>query len=332
MKKILALILAVMLLGTVAFASVVVNPITDGNDPVHNRGNWIPGDTIKFNDSGVTTVDPTVDMKDISTDNYSVTNIKYQEGKKLVESVKINDKEGQIEIKLRQDYSNVKEKNLEMTFTLKGKKNVDDVNIKIVGTVGYALDKDSVIIYDNDHVTVPSVFEKDTLYEVQKNGVKGSGIMEFTTADDDVEVSVRVYEDDRYYLYNEVDPVTDVLKAYADTDADLDFLVFPAAPTFNATVTIRAYKDKDTYVYGIKNGKLVNVDAKWSDDDDAFIMKVRTLDGYVFSNKKLNVAAIDNDTTGVANPDTGANDIVGIAAALAIVALVSAAAVALNKE
>ena len=46
------------------------------------------------------------------------------------------------------------------------------------------------------------------------------------------------------------------------------------------------------------------------------------------SDKKLSVSA---PAAGSENPDTGANDVVGIATALAAVALVSAAAVSLKK-
>ena len=123
-----------------------------------------------------------------------------------------------------------------------------------------------------------------------------------------------------------MDADDDVLKAYADTDADLSFLNFVGSPTFNSTATVRFYKEEDSFVYGVKDGKLTNVNAKWDDDEGCFILKTRTLGSYVFSDKKLNVAA-----TTTTNPDTGANDVVGIASALAAVALVSAAAVSLKK-
>ncbi len=80
---------------------------------------------------------------------------------------------------------------------------------------------------------------------------------------------------------------------------------------------------------GVKNGKLVESNAKWSEDDGAFVLKTRTLGNYVFSDVELNVTETVDDTT--KNPDTGANDVVGIAAALGAVALVSAAAVSLKK-
>ena len=146
-------------------------------------------------------------------------------------------------------------------------------------------------------------------------------------------------------MYNYVDPLTDILKKYADVDADLTFLNFPGEPTFNATATVRFYKEEGTYIYQNKGGKLsaVTVDAasagsagqtagnvKWDDDEGCYVLRTRTLGKYVFSDKPLNVSAA-SDSAATTNPDTGANDVVGIASALAAVALVSAAAVSLKK-
>ena len=73
---------------------------------------------------------------------------------------------------------------------------------------------------------------------------------------------------------------------------------------------------------------------KWDDDEGCYILKTRILGDYVFSDVKLDItadAADDTNNGTVTNPDTGANDVVGIATALAAVALVSAAAVSLKK-
>ena len=69
---------------------------------------------------------------------------------------------------------------------------------------------------------------------------------------------------------------------------------------------------------------------KWDEDEGAYVLKTRTLGKYVFSDKPLKVTAT-TDTPETNNPDTGANDVVGVATALAAVALVSAAAVSLKK-
>ena len=142
---------------------------------------------------------------------------------------------------------------------------------------------------------------------------------------------------------------TDLLKKYADEDADITFLNFPGEPSFNATATVRFYKEEGTYIYTLKDGKLSAVTApdanagsagqtagkvKWDEDEGCYILKTRSLaKTYVFSDKALPVDAADDTTPGgnVTNPDTGANDVVGIATALAAVALVSAAAVSLKK-
>lgn len=382
MKKVLALVLAVMMLATVAFAAVKDDVVNPGDGTTGTRNGFMPGEKIKITADGVIeTVNAAISngtytddpyyydsgwradpdnrklIKDINSSNYSITSIKYDEGKNLVESVKFNDKEDRVEIKIKQDFDMTKGKTLKMNFDLKGKKvgktKPDTIHVVITKTINYGLNKNGkdgygvvnsgIVIVDDETVNLPSTpatagatslpvggFEEEWVYKVQKdaNSEYDYGNMEFTTADDEVEVEVRVYKDDELYLYNDTDADSDILKAYADTDADLSFLTFKGAPTFNATATVRIYKEEDTFVYGVKDGKLTNINAKWDDDEGCFILKTRTLGGYVFSDKKLNVAAADASTN---NPDTGANDVVGIATALAAVALVSAAAVSLKK-
>ena len=346
MKKVLALVLAVMMMATVAFAATspeVENPIGGGTS--NAAAGRLPGSTLKINDSGIVTADPThytldesdtskIYVKNINSTNYSISNIKYDDGKNLVESVKFNDKNDRVEIKLVKDYTSTKAKQLKMTFTLKGKKvgkgsKPKDIPVAIDFKINYALDDTSISITDTDTVVTPANFDDDSvIYKVAAPNTDKYGTMEFTAEDTDVEVEVRVYKDDELYLYNETDANDDILKAYADTDADLNFLTFKGDPTFNATATVRFYKEEDSYIYGVKDGKLTNVNAKWDDDEGCFILKTRTLGSYVFSDKKLSVSATTPDTQ---NPDTGANDVVGIAGALAAVALVSAAAVSLKK-
>ncbi len=386
MKKVLALVLAVMMLATVAFAEIL-NP---GEISDNGFKNYLPGATIKVNDSGVVTTgnnqagagsfilandvpagynEPTYNgatvVKTINSTNYALTGIKYTEGKKLVKSIDFNNAENRVEIKLYQDYSKTSSSNLNVEFTLKGKKveksfKPGNLNIRIRGTVGYKLQTGILQIQASDDVIVLDPIYKNS--EMQTNGIdikadlgistvtpgtafaytdqlvwkveKASnaehdyGDLDFTAADGDTDIAVRVYNGDKHYLYNDIDADKDILKAYADADADITFLNFPAEPTFNSTATVYFYKEEDTHVYGLKDGKLVKINAKWSDDDGAFVLKTRTLGSYVFSDKPLNISA---PAAGSENPDTGANDVVGIATALAAVALVSAAAVSLKK-
>lgn len=347
MKKVLALVLAVLMLATVAFAADVINP---GDDTATaSGGSKVPGAKIKIGQKGIqdwidsnpgiagsigTTGLAKSDVKAVNSTNYSVTALKYNEGKNLVESVKFDDSNDQLVIKLKQDYTQTTQKALDMTFTLKGKKvgknpRFLDIPVALSYTVGYKLDTTSLELTGNDNVSYPA-FADDTLYKVvQASTVTDAyGTLEFTSADTDTDVSVRIYKDDKYYLYSDVDADTDVLKKYADSDADITFLNFPGEPTFNATATVYFYKEEGTKIYKNVDGKLSACNAKWSEDDGAYILKTRTLGSYVFSDKALSVAA---ETPADTNPDTGANDVVGIATALAAVALVSAAAVSLKK-
>ena len=358
MKKVLALVLAVMMLATVAMAADATNP---GSGTTSTNSNVLPGGKIKIGQAGIiANLEPgspltAADIKAVNSTNYSITGIKYREGKNLVESITLNDTDDQVVIKLKQDYSMTTAKKLDLDLTLKGKKvgknpRNKDIDITIyTKMVAYTLadgknNPGYIEIDANGDVNiVPAttvVNDSGTVYDfadagadefvwkVKKTGTTAYGDMEFTAADGDTDVSVRVYDGDKLYLYSDVDADTDVLKAYADADADITFLNFPGTPTFNSTATVYFYKEEGTYVYGVKDGKLVNVNAKWSDDESGFVLKTRTLGSYVFSDKKLSVSA---PAAGSENPDTGANDVVGIATALAAVALVSAAAVSLKK-
>ena len=365
MKKVLALVLAVMMLATVAFAEVS-NPLAP--DGTNAAAGILPGKDIEINADGILAAPGGSDyvfvdsnykkedgkaLKSLNSTNYVITGIKYEDGKALVESVKFDDANDKVIVKLKQDYSMTKPKNLNMTFTLKGKKvgkiKPDNIEVRITKTVNYALNEEALVLDGDDHVVVPDEFLETTIYKVKDSGSNNYGTLEFTTKDPDVDVEVRVYKGDKLYLYNTLKANTDLLKKYADEDADITFLNFPGEPSFNATATVRFYKEEGTYIYTLKDGKLAAVTApdanagsagqtagkvKWDEDEGCYILKTRSLaKTYVFSDKALPVDAADDTTPGgnVTNPDTGANDVVGIATALAAVALVSAAAVSLKK-
>ncbi len=398
MKKVLALVLAVMMLATTAFAATVTNP---GSEATNGFKNWLPGKTISVNDSGIvneggvnedgtavtyilasdpkaqnvnapTTDDGEVIVKSINTDNYTITGIKYNDGKKLVDSIAINNSNEKVEIKLKQQYGKTSSSNLDLVFTLKGKKvgktfKPENIVVRIQGTVGYKLDTATLKINTSGDVRAAANAEiangtfKDSsnlseifanservLWEVDKvAGGENYGDLDYTTADPDVDITARVYDGDKLYLYSNVDPITDVLRAFADEDAEISFLNHPNT-TFNSTATARIYKEEgETYFYEWVDGKLVSMNGKgidagsaginkkvnWDEDEGCYILKTRTMpETLVMSDKPLPVDAIEApEDTAPANPDTGANDVVGIATALAAVALVSAAAVSLKK-
>lgn len=328
MKKVLALVLAVMMLTSLAFAAVIV-----------------PGDKIELGkDAAAWDVKP---EKKVNSDNYSISKIDWEEGKKYIDSVSFDDDDNVLVIKVKQNYTLVEDDDASFYGTVKIREKGKSVyHVAEIGTetdpyeVYYAEgdieitpDRDAVFTYDDDTLE-DGILYKDTLYTVTDPADKAYGTFEYDFgSDDQYGVSVRVYEDEELFLEISEDADKDILKANADADADyIDFVEWVAHPTFTSNVTLEFYgAEEDDYIYEIKDGKLVTPSRlKWDDDAEVWTLTTRTLGAYVVSDVKLAKAVAEADSD-VSNPDTGANDVVGIAGALAVVAMISAAAVSLKK-
>lgn len=363
MKKVLALVLAVMMLCTMAFASSTGNPsnpsgeITDEDNSVRFGGSIAPGDSLYVYKGMAETV-PGTDASStntvpwnaqITSDNYSITSQKWTKGKSLLVGLEFDDDLNQLVIKTKEDYELKQPQELNGKFTLKGKGkggigNTKPVNITVTIAVTVGNKKAAAYLdVDNDRTITQGTIADNTVYKFQKIDTAKDGLRDFidsstahatseygtvvlNTADDDTEVTFRGYKNEELFLYNKTSANEALLKKYADKDADITFLTFVANPTLTSTATIRFYKDEESHVYVLKDGK-ISSEVKWDDEESCFLLKARTLGAYVFSDKALPIGTTAADN----NPDTGANDVVGIATALAAVALVSAAAVSLKK-
>ena len=100
---------------------------------------------------------------------------------------------------------------------------------------------------------------------------------------------------------------------------------------FGADVAFQydAYAEDPHYFYAWDGEKFVDLEAKYDDDEDVnnYVFTADAKGVIIVTDKEI-VAAAEEDTK---NPDTGANDVVGVAAALAVVSLVAAGAVSLKK-
>ena len=321
MKKILAMIMATSMLTTMAVAA-----------------DYTPGQEIEFDGTEALIWDGEVGA--INSDNYSLSTIRWNEGKDMIAGVRIDDDDEVLVVELKEDYKTTKEKELNGTIRLREKGESNHVTLTVQGTVGYNVVELDI---DEDHEIDVPVIDSGSIYKINGNN-KGYGTLTFSAGDTDI--TVRVYDGEVYYLAHTVTPNKDVLVANSDSDATMDFLNFEGTPTFNSTATLSFYgADEDSFIYEIKNGKLVKSDAEWSEDNGAWELKTRTLGSYVISDKALKSPSGSTSDNGgsnsgsgsgsngsVSNPDTGANDVVGLAAALAAAALVSAAAVSLKKK
>ena len=350
MKKILALCLAVGMLSTTAFAAST-SIFGDGYDgagmnvggsDIVETGEYAyrPGDEIEFT-SSMLNDEEGEPVSDLNTDNYSIKKITYQSGKAYVDSVVLDDDEGDaLTVTFVEDYTIDASKTVEMSIELRGRGNdVDVKTVYIQFSTTYGLPTNTVSIdEDGDIDELDLNLDEINEFDSGEDGM-AYGTLSFDTDDGDTSVEVRVYDGDQAYLGHNFDADKEVLVANADSDAEISFLNFPAEPTFNSTATVYFYQvDEDGYIYEITgSGTIKDSGAEWSEDDGCWVLKTRTLGSYVFSDQALVSASSDSsdDTStdaGVDNPDTGANDVVGIATALAVVSLVGAAAVAMKKK
>ena len=363
MKKVLALVLAVMMMATVAFAA---DP-TIGGDGVLTGidGNGVnPGGKIiikasAFQNAAGDDLGTLLRKGDFSSENFTVTTKRFEKGANLVKSVEFDDDENYIAVKLNDNYdlkrtdtinlvikeikiSAKRKVNEDVTKNSKwtcNKETIDPAVDTLDYRVGYAIVRveisdDFDVHVDKDSGVVEDVSASDdsrsVIYSPNGNLVKFvKGTASYGTANiefgDVAYASGRVYKDDTVFLKFNEDVNVDLVKKYPD--ADLSFVNFKGAPTFNSNMELEIYADEDQYIYEVKDNKIAACSLKWDDEAYAFTGKVRTLGAYVISDTKLSVDATAAD----GNPDTGANDVVGIATALAAVALVSAAAVSLKK-
>lgn len=334
MKKILSIVLAVAMMSTVAMAgegNIGIGTTTVNPDSTITAGS---GDFVKKD----TTTAGIIKDGDMSDSNFTITK-KFSKGSNLVKSVAINNDDDVVEIKTIQDYTltrptspNVMIEKLE----LKAKKNISYFNgtkyedyikrgeiFTLNGSygirVGYVLDETQ---------TVNGSYAENGMVKFQKDGSDIS-YGEASYDNGDISITGRVYAGDKIFTKFDAKIGEDqkaALKLYPE--ADLRFVNF-TTNGLSANNEVIVVADEDEFLYEIVDGKVVASRLKYDDDLGGFAGKIRSSVKYVISDVKLDVSsAVAADP---ANPETGANDVVGVAAALAVVSLVAAGAVSLKK-
>ena len=196
---------------------------------------------------------------------------------------------------------------------------------------------------------------KATLWKVKK-GENGTAVFDFA---DKAFFTVKMYSGESMYL----DLSTAYDKAIAgemDAEADSFYKFDNDNANFSRTgELIIVTSDSSLVPYEIdEDGNFVEVDAKYVEDYaiahtnkkvDGFVFNTKTLGNYVLSTEELGqeekpvdvtpvveeptteTPATDNTTSAKPNPDTGAEDFVGLAVSLAVVSVAAAGALALKK-
>ena len=132
--------------------------------------------------------------------------------------------------------------------------------------------------------------------------------------------------EEKVFAYNDEELIEALAEKFPE--ADIECYNFGSVRTLQneAELTLQADYADQYYVYTYNKGVLEAQDYTWNSVDGVYEWTTKTLGSFVISDVEL--VAAEEETK---NPDTGANDVVGVAAALAVVSLVAAGAVSLKK-
>ena len=364
MKKVLAIVLAVVMLCTMALA-VDIKPTDKGavtggttSGTVKVLGNIKPGETVKVvlqKGSGESATDVdyyTKDNKFVPANN--VVTVTFAKGAEYVQSqgwVKVAEGDTvasyEYQIKFKSDLSKVADPEAAeiqisaITFKATGYNLVTlHKSAKTEENLGYSYGYTKTPL----NITVGS--DSTTGYAP----VPGNVNVVETLSDGKKEVNtLEVVDDVMTYTLNKgmkiykMDTTEVVKTSFVPATAEngdkgytgtKDFCA-PITNTLNlaakAEVALGANANNTYKVYAkTTDGKVLSVAA--TNNDGVLTFTVPAMSTFVITEDTLTTSGSTGTTTGTTtNPGTGANDVVGVAAALAVVALVSGAAISLKK-
>ena len=327
MKKIIALALALIMalsMASVAFAATAVNGTANNNHTItENPGEKITITCDQWDNKGLTGYK-------VSTDFTS--SAKEYNGASYIESVKILKDKETVEVTLKENFTLSDAKSIKGEIVLTKK---DAATYKQILT----------ITVNNTPETVVGAKKATAVLDVVDGGKNVVVIMD---------------EDGGYVAYNPTADLTGVVKMNKDEKAQVYFLnaaeteaadedLYDAVDAylgedyegivewynfcgtgFKADVdfTYDAYAEDPHFFYIWDGEKFVDLEGKYNDDEEveAYEFTAPAKGLIIVTDVELVAAAEETK-----NPDTGANDVVGVAAALAVVSLVAAGAVSLKK-
>lgn len=299
-------------------------------------------------------------------DDFNISASVKKGGDVVKATVKKDDKKVEIEAIPNYAWSTTKQADykVEIKFAAKKTSHMDTKTLTVTGTVTAGSSWATVADLKNvTDVDIPYTYTpKNSTTPVTTTIVKWSGLTEdvtinfFVNEDRDVYMEFdKLYEQGAVNLYHDAKPdgYKDIQKA--NIDADLEFINFPAKPEFDVAGTLYMGGDSDSFVYEIVSGSadalsvngtyradanltLVKSKATYDDSYGSWALRTNKLGAYVISDRELEVTSFvvgggsSTDGTGnVENPGTGANDMVNVAVALAVVSLAAAGAVAFKR-
>ena len=361
MKKVLALVLAVIMVCTMAMAisftgSVVDQSGTPATTTTDDYQPIEPGKTlvVKFNGASINTKDGKFDADKNTVAVTFTKGAEWVASKGWVEvkdptgnSVNVGDKHYEYQITLKQDYTKARDTKVcdlsisKITLRADGYDTQtifeETKDVKCAYAVGYKTADIDVTFNADGELTAPTALENGTIYTIKSITDNGKSVSTASaakvytidgqkmTATMDLNVGQKIL-----YVADGVDFAT-TDKGYTGTNN----VVGNSFNQFNTPVKVvlnqgetAAEKVYNVYAKDL-TGKITKLAATL--DRGVLTFKVPALSTFIVTTDSVTATATETTPGTTTNPGTGANDVVGVAAALAVVALVSGAAISLKK-
>lgn len=127
---------------------------------------------------------------------------------------------------------------------------------------------------------------------------KNAPVVNFKNADDEVEMNFSdtatftvnaTNQDNKIYMGWHEKPIADIVNR--NPAANVDFLTFEAAPSFNRLGELKIFSEDARYLYQVlSDGTLKQINATYDDSEECFVITTRTLGVYAFSDIELTSA------------------------------------------
>ena len=335
MKKAIALTLAL------AMASSMSAVALAGDDPIAEN-TYAPGSQISVLADAFSAEDGSSPSLDLNRTNYTLS-VDWNKGGTMVDTVKIDNEDKEVQINLKENYSIDEAKALEGTITLKSRKEDKTVyTLELTEDAKLMVANIVVEVEGTKHAEDAEEYSVEADNTIYRNDEDTAGYVLFKSGSEMMSVLADMAKGEKVFMHIDEEEIEEIAEKYnKDEEANLYFFRFEGTPSLKneATLSVEADYFENAFVYEFDGEKLREVKAKLNEDEDAYEWTSSKLTTYVVSDAKLKadgtVSSGSTDTEDdktETNPNTGANDVVGLAAGLAVVSLVAGGAVMLKKK
>lgn len=290
---------------------------------LNSNNQFYPDENYYFQDSGL----------DLDTKNFSVS-AKWTKGGAMIKSVSIDNAEDAIKVTTNSNYTLEETKDIVGEITLTAKKDMGAYKkgdkLVFEAVWGMSNDSDTIYPYENweDAENDPLDPKEHTIYTADS-----AGKYYFNSESSLLQIKASLKDNQKILMTLDEDTIYDVIDLLDEKNVEYNDLAFYSAngkfsfTNGRAEAVINSDFETKPYIYAWNGTALTQVaNAEWNEDEGTYTVGITGPTQYVLSDVQLKAVAANDNTAPnnngtTANPDTGANDFVGLAVALAVVSV-----------